>query len=190
MIDSRRFPTWLLVTFFLAGCGEDETTPEQTTGQPQDDFTHLYACESRDFQVARRLSGAGYDPDEGLTGERLSSYIVHTTQIFTRPEQEQRFFELVGDVVVELEATPGLIGYSLAGDAACGDNRTLGVWESQDALLAFVVSEAHATAMEATPDLSLTGRTTHWSATAAEVDALDWEVAFAKLRDVAPFDGY
>jgi hypothetical protein len=37
-----------------------------------------------------------------------------------------------------------------------------------------------------TTDVSFTGRVTHWTATADEANAYTWDVARAKIADVAP----
>ena len=177
----------LVVFTMLFACTSDETESQPQPQPQQEDFTHLFDCQSEGFDVARPLSGSGFDPAQGgLTGTPRASYIVHTTQIFVRPEQQERFFELIGPVVLQLAETPGLIGYSLASDPKCGDSRTMGVWESEDAIYAFVGSGAHAEAMPHAVDISFTGRTTHWSATAEEVNALDWPAVDAKLRELDP----
>ena len=40
--------------------------------------------------------------------------------------------------------------------------------------------------MGLTTELSLTGKVTHWDATPAEIEALDWDAARAKLAEVEP----
>jgi hypothetical protein len=51
-------------------------------------------------------------------------------------------------------------------------------------MYAFVVSGAHGEAVGMTLDLSYTGKSTHWWATADELGSLDWELARAKLDEV------
>jgi quinol monooxygenase YgiN len=178
---------YLVVFTMLFACTSDETESQPQPEPQKEDFSHLFDCQSEGLDVARPLSGPGFDPAQGgLTGTMQENYVVHTTQIFVRPEQQQRFFQLVGQVVQQLAETPGLIGYSLASDPKCGDARTMGVWANEDAIYAFVGPGAHAEAMPQAVDLGFTGRTMHWSATAAEVNALDWETVDAKLRESDP----
>lgn len=185
-MQPSRYPC-LVVFTLLCACTSDETESQPQPQPQKQDYSHLFDCQSEGFDVGRPLSGPGFDPDQGgLTGTLRESYVVHTTQIFVKPEQEQRFFEIMGPVILQLADTPGLIGYSLATDPKCGDGRTMGVWESEEAIYAFVGSGAHAEAMPHAVDLSFTGRTTHWTATAAEVNALDWQKVDAKLREIDP----
>ena len=172
----------------LSGCSSaDEPEPQDqtTTLHP------LFACIDEEFNVNRPLAGNGYDAEQGgLIGSVQESYVVHTTQIFVPPEAETDFFTVLGPVIAQLAETPGLVGYSLAGDAGCGDYRTLGIWESEEAMYDFVLSGAHAEAMPQTGTLSEAARVTHWTATAAEVNALDWDVAQDKIRDIQQSDLY
>lgn len=148
----------------------------------------LYACEELGFAEFRPLTGREFDLAQGgfLVDPAQTSYVVHTTQIYVSAEQQGDFLAVFGDVAVQLADTEGLVAWAVSGDEACGVNRTLGVWESEQAMYAFVGSGAHATAMGLTTELSLTGKVTHWEATADEVEALDWDVARAKLAEVEP----
>jgi len=154
------------------------------------DVDALYDCEDPDFQVIQPLSGPGIDPMTGTLIEPMqASYALHTTQILVKPEALDQFFQLSGAVIQALATTEGLVGYSLAMEPNCGFSRTMGVWESEQAMLAFVASDAHATAMAHTTEVSVTGRTTAWTVTAAEMP-LTWEMALAAIADVEPSPVY
>lgn len=173
---------FLTITIALtAACGsEDETeTPPRTTSA-------LYDCPEDTFEQNRPLVGPGIAPGQGLLGERQASYVVHTTQIYARPEKAQAFMEVVGSVIAQLEETPGLVGYALGTDPACGVARTLGVWASEEAMYRFATSGAHLEAMGQFTDLALTGRVTHWNATPEEVEALTFDVARQRIATVDP----
>jgi quinol monooxygenase YgiN len=185
--------TALLVV--AVGCGDDASGSDGEgagnpggegggSGEPVDPYAHLYACEDSAFTEAKPLSGPGYDPVTGFTGTPLATYVVSATQIYVRPEQQNAFFEQAGKVVAQLGETPGLVAFGLGTDSACGDSRTIGVWESEDALYEFVGSGAHLTAMQMANELGFTGRTTHWNATSEEVKALTWQGAREKLAAV------
>lgn len=158
---------------------------DETTGEPID-LDALYDCEDPDFQVIQPLMGPGIDPMTGTIIEPMQdAYVLHTTQILVKPEELDEFLQLSGGVIEQLLQTEGLVGFALAQEPNCGFSRTMGVWESEQAMLAFVGSGAHAQAMVRTTDVSITGRTTAWTATAAEMP-LTWEMALAAISDVEP----
>ena len=188
----------VLVIMATAACTEEDSADGAGgqaagaggAGGAPPDYTSLYACEEVAFGEAKELSGPGYDPTNGFVGTPQASYVVHATQIYYRPDQADEFFQLAGKVVAQLAETEGLVAFTLGSDDTCGVARTLGVWTSEEALYAFVGSGAHAEAMAKTSATTFTGRTTHWDATPAEVDALSWDVARAKLEDIEPLDFY
>lgn len=144
-----------------------------------------YACVETNLIEARKLSGPGFDATQGgFLGATSASYVVSTTQIYVPKAKQGPFLGLVTDVGTQLEATDGLVAYALGYDAGCEVNRTLSVWESEEKMYAFVGSDAHLEAMSQTTEVSVTGRVTHWTATPEEVEALDWDVARAKIAEV------
>jgi len=170
------------------GAGGAATGNGGAGGAADDDpYAELYACEETSFQ-AQPLSGPGYDAATGFVGTPKSSYVVHTTQIYIRPEKQGEFFQTAGKVAAQLGTTAGLVAFTVGTDSDCGVARTLGVWESEEAMYAFVGSGAHAEAMAKTASLSFSGRTTHWDATPEEVQALTWDDARGKLAEAESFD--
>lgn len=165
-----------------------ESTP--TTGAAESstglDAAQLYGCEETMFG-ASPLAGPLYDGEKGgIQGTPQAGYVLHTTQIYIKPEGAQTFTELAAAVSAEAVATAGLIAFSVGSDNGCGVARTMGIWASEEAMYKLVTSEAHAKAMGMTLDLSYTGRVTHWNATADEANAYTWDVARAKIADVEP----
>lgn len=161
----------------------DSSTGDSSTGF---DPSQLYGCKEEVFGAAP-LAGPGYDAAMGgIVGPLQDSYVLHTTQIYIRPEQGQTFGMLAQAVGEEAAKTEGLIAFSVGSDNGCGVARTMGIWASEEAMYTLVMSEAHAKAMAATLDVSYTGRVTHWKATAAEANAYTWDVARAKIADVEP----
>jgi hypothetical protein len=172
----------MVMMLSLVACSSDETdetaVPTNTGSGHQD----LLACESDAFAVTLPLESSDYDPAlGGLQGTAQESYIVHTTQLALHPDGLADLVKLNSPVVAQLAETPGLVAYSLAVDGECNDVRTLGIWESTEAMYAFVMSGAHVDAMGRAPEVSLTGRATHWQASKEEVNALTWETAKAKI---------
>lgn len=159
------------------------STGEATTGL---DPAQLYNCKEEGFG-ASPLAGPLFDAEKGgIQGELQAGYVLHTTQIYIKPEGAQAFQEMAQAVSAEALKIDGLIAFSVGSDMGCGVARTMGIWASEEAMYKLVASEAHAKAMAATLDVSYTGRVTHWSATAAEANAYTWDVAYAKLVDVEP----
>jgi hypothetical protein len=83
-----------------------------------------------------------------------------------------------------------MLAFSVGSSDACGVSRTMGIWADEESMFAFVASDAHAEAMNRTAELSFTGKTTHWEATADELMELDWDVARERLLTTEPFDHY
>jgi len=160
--------------------------PEATTGGAPD----FYACEELAFGPAP-LAGPGWDADKGgIQGELQPGYVLHTTQIYIKPEGAQEFLELAQAISAEAAKTEGLIAFSVGSDMGCGVARTMGIWANEEAMYKLVASEVHTTAMGRTTALSYTGKTTHWAATVEEANAYSWEVARAKLVGVEPSPFY
>lgn len=163
---------------------DDSSGGDETTGGI--DVDALYDCVESDFQVLQPLMGPGIDPMTGtLLPPMQETYLLHTTQIMVKPEKLEEFLALNVPIFEQLQATEGLLGFSLATEPNCGFSRTMGVWTSEQAMLAFVTSGAHLQAMAQTTEVSLTGRTTSWTVSADEMP-LTWEMAFAAIADVEP----
>ena len=151
------------------------------------DVQAYYACDETDFTPFGPMNGPGFDPDTGaFLDPHPEGYVIHTTQLIVKPEANDEALQLSGAVFAQLQTTPGFLGVAVAGSTACSNLRTLGVWESEEAMYAMVGQGAHAQAMARTTAISVTGRVTHWDATAADVEALDWDVAKAKIDAIEP----
>lgn len=164
------------------------TDPTSSTGGSTTGFdpSQLYDCKEEMFGAAP-FAGPLWDAEKGgIQGPLQANYVLHTTQIYVRPESGEEFGMLAQAVGEEAAKIDGLIAFSVGSDNGCGVARTMGIWASEEAMYKLVMSEAHAKAMAATLDVSFTGRVTHWTATAAEANAYTWDVARAKIADVAP----
>lgn len=170
----------ILFTFALiiGGCPDDDPLAPAATDP--------YACdESVDFALFQPLVSPVYDPEKGgLLIPAGDSFVVHTTQLATKADQMDLFFQLVGGISAQLAETDGLIAVSLAGSQACGFSRTLAIWQDEASMYTFVGKGAHAEAMARTLEVSTSGRVTHWTATLEEINALTWDVAKQRLAKV------
>jgi heme-degrading monooxygenase HmoA len=150
-------------------------------------YDELFACEENEFSIDKPVTGPGFDPAQGgIIGEPQDTYVVHATQIYPIPGKETEFLAVAGPVIAQLNETEGLLAFGLGRDNGCGVSRTMGIWESEEAMYAFVGSGAHAVAMTQSYDVGLTGKTTHWEVTAEELDTLDWDTGRAKLDEIEP----
>lgn len=189
----------LATALVLSACGDDSSSSgggaaggagEGGSGGAGDPYAAMYACEETNFAEAQPLSGPGYDAETGFVGEPQATYIASTTQIYVAPEKQKAFLDASIDVIGQLADTPGLVAFSVGGDTECQVNRTMSIWESEDAMYAFVTSGAHAVAMGQLTELSLTGKTTHWTTTPEEIEAQTWDTVRAKLAEEDPSELY
>lgn len=169
------------------GGGSSASTGSASTGSGGNAYAYLFDCEETDFEDDFPLGGPGFDPETGIIGEPQETYLVATTQIYRKPEKAGEFMAAAGPVLSTLNESEGMVAFGIGSSAACGCARTLSVWKSEEAMLSFVASDAHAAAMLQVNDLAYTGRTTHWEVTAEELMELDWDVARAKVEDIEGF---
>lgn len=142
----------------------------------------LQSCVEDDF-MAQPLAGRGYDPAQGLLAPAQETYVASTTFLILNPDETQRFQELVGGIVADLETREGLVAMSLGNSQKCGTVRTMTLWKSQEAMMDFVISPAHSAAMAETSVVGLNGAVTSWEVTADEVP-MSWELARTKIAEV------
>ncbi len=148
----------------------------------------FYSCVEDDYAEARPLSGANFDVTQGgfLMEPAQSTFVAHTTQIYVRPDGEDEFFQRSGELFGVLAETPGLVAWTVGTSETCGVARTMGIWESEEALYAFVAGDVHAQAMARTTALSFTGKTTHFDVSKEEAEALSWDGMRAELEGIDP----
>jgi len=103
--------------------------------------------------VSQPFEGPGFTLDAGLTAQVPDSgvFVVGATRLVVADGDEPMslFNERMPDIAAAIEAAPpGLVGYSLRQNLFSREYRTVSVWESQDAMWAFVLSDAHFAAIE------------------------------------------
>lgn len=171
-----------LFALSLTACSGD---PDPKTTLP--DLNPL-VCEKNviedDFSAFGPLAGPGVDSATGqLAAPPASGYVASTTYLRLRaePEAQQKFGELMAPISMQLMTQPGLVAMQLAGSDGCGTARTLTVWESEEAMMGFVLSDAHGAAIQAVGDVSRGGSVTmHW--TAMDATEASWESAAKRLE--------
>lgn len=190
LLPPRLRPLLLLLALAAPACGDDDTgaggkaTTTSTGATPTTNSTGVDAfpqCKKGtlegDMTVDAPLNGPGVDPATGTLAP--GSYFVAATYLAMEPGEVQRAQMLGGKVVESLATTEGLVAFSLAGSQSCVSLRTLTVWRSEEDMLAFVISPAHATAMSQTSTLSRgTSNTISW---AGDEKTATWAEAATRL---------
>ena len=87
--------------------------------------------------------------------EQDSQYLVVVTYTQYKADDlsEERFDELVDGVLIQLEQSEGLYGYSMRRDFLGTSAWTYTIWRSEADMLQFKTAQAHSTAMQATADI-------------------------------------
>jgi heme-degrading monooxygenase HmoA len=123
------------------------------------------------------LNGPGVDPDTGRV--RDGNYVLATTYLAIPPERTELALELGGPVVESLSTMNGLVAFSVTQSRACGTLRTLTVWETEEDMVALVMSPAHVQAMARFGEVNRgDSATVAWQGAAAEAN---WEVSAERL---------
>jgi hypothetical protein len=183
----------------LAACEEDDDPPasaadtstgdpgpsessSSSTGEPASPFD----CVEQNFMPSP-LQGPGIDPETGaIVGAPQDTYLVHSTLAVVTPETAAALDAMTQEVVAQAMTSEGAIGFSFSLDMTCGYARTLGIWESEEAMLAFVVSGKHAQAMQQADELLGAGRFGHIEVAADDIDDA-WSLALAHLETVEAY---
>lgn len=178
-IHLRLRPLTLLLAI-TAACGDDDTGAGGSTGTTTATQTAststvtsgastgvdpFAGCKKGtlegDFAEDLPLTGPGVDPATGKLAP--GTYVVAATYLAMNPSKAERTGQLGGAVVDSLTSAQGLVAFTLGGSQSCASLRTLTVWQSEEDMLAFVVSPAHSMAMLETPMLSRgTSNTISW----------------------------
>lgn len=171
MRAARRFGTTSTLFFGLAlvsGCGDPAgATPDLggcSRGAIEPDFGSM------------PLRGPGLDPATArLRPPPAGRFLVSSTYLAmpTTAAARARFGELMAPIGERLAGQRGLLAYSLGASDRCYTARTLTVWESEEAMLDFVVSPAHSTAMAAVSEVSRgQSLVDHWEE--RDADQITW----------------
>jgi len=173
----------LLSGLLLSGCASDDSQPSNVAnaGSSSHQFAEFAACSKavleQDIGADTALVGPGVDQGSGQIAP--GSYFIATTYLAIKPDQVDAALELGQPVVESLASMHGLVAFSLTQSASCASLRTLTVWQTEEDMMAFVVSPAHLKAMPRLSSLSRgTSNTVAWQAN--ETDAT-WQQAIAHL---------
>lgn len=111
----------------------------------------LSACAyTEDGWVFQPFQGPGYTLEEGLVLETDAdtTYIAAATYLPVARDQVSLFDDRMAPIIDEMEAGPeGLVGYSLGQKMVGKEYRTLTVWEDEEAMVQWAMSEHHLAAI-------------------------------------------
>jgi heme-degrading monooxygenase HmoA len=157
------------------GSMEDVETDEE---KPADEYADCVKGElESDMATSLPLAGPGVKPDTGELSP--GTYVVATTYLALQPGKLDTAIELAGPVVENAFTLPGFVAVTLAGSGGCNSLRTITVWDSEEAMFAFVASPAHTRAMAQTSAISRgTSNTITWDGSDSTVT---WEEAARQL---------
>ena len=131
-----------------------------------------------DITTTLELAGPGVDPSSGVLTP--GEYHISATYLALKSGKEALANQLAGPVIEELFGMAGLVAVATSRSSSCASLRTLTVWESEEAMFAFVASPAHVRAMAQTLELSRgTSNTIAWKGNAGSAT---WQEAARQLK--------
>lgn len=140
--------------------------------------------------IQPRWVGPAADPQTGaLALDPATPYFVSATYLPLLPSEaaSTEFTSLQPALAEALATNPGVLALQLTFSPTCNAARTFTVWRDEDAMVEFVVSEAHLRAMAAFPRLSRGGSTVvAWAAAPGE--AISTESGLQRLGLEASHD--
>lgn len=136
-----------------------------------------------------RWAGPGADENGELIDDGKSDYVVSVTYLALSLDADLEFFgQLNAGNAAALYSNPGMVASQLGGSAQCGSARTFTVWESEEAMMEFVSSDAHLQSVSAFPSLSRGGSTLSVWPDRATVSEITWDVALERLSTAEAYD--
>lgn len=166
----------LVCVSLLAACEDDDNQADP----PPDPFEGCTASALEADLMLDVPQGSVVDPQTFKVTPPAGAFIA-TTYLPLKPGDaaQARFMELLGPVQEELGAHPGMLAIATSGSPMCGSVRTLSVWESEAAMMDFVLGDAHIAAMAGNAEISRGGTaTTSWAHMGGE---LTWQDAIPHL---------
>jgi hypothetical protein len=118
--------------------------------------------------------------------EPEKSYVAFTSRFALRSIRQLPSFLRYGNQIMrQVEAAPGAVGYSLGGDLLKLHFHTLSAWEDDASLRAFVGASPHTTAARAfSQGMRVPSIFAHWTVRGAELP-LRWPDALERQRSVS-----
>ncbi|MCP4227010.1 MAG: hypothetical protein GY773_27015, partial [Actinomycetia bacterium] len=151
---------------------DDNNTPDDAACQ-----AHILPD---DFKIDDAIGPMG-DP-ANWPQELPPTAVVSTTYLRLQENDtaEAAFDEIMAPIIGDLLGSEGLMGVSFARSRSCEVTRTLSLWETEEAMMNFVLGEAHLNAIQRVGEVSRGGSITdHWPA--SDFETLNWESIIPEL---------
>ena len=135
--------------------------------------------------IARPFEGPGIEGGQVIT-EADGPFLVAATHAKPASGQGKAFDEHVREIQDELQAMTeedGLVGFSLRASLVSHDRWTMTVWTSEEAMDAFVLGDAHMSALVEAPTLLEVGAFAHWEESDPDELPPSWDRALDELDD-------
>ena len=133
--------------------------------------------------------GPGADADGALVDDGETQYIVSATYLALKPDADfDAFTQLNVANSMALYGNPGMVAIQLGFSMECVTARTFTVWESEEALMEFVGSDAHLQSVSAFPALSRGGSTLSVWPEPVTASEITWEAALVRMTDETAYD--
>ena len=171
----------LFATFLALGCGEDDTPAAEKKTTQDLDCKAEQIEDDASFEVG---VGAPDGPPAWPASLPPTAVIAMTYLQLQEGEKALGVFqELNGPITAALTApAAGLMGISIRISGACGTARTMTVWESEEAMMKFVIGPAHIEAIRRVGEVSRGGSiTSMWKA--QEFGTISWEMVTPKMAE-------
>jgi heme-degrading monooxygenase HmoA len=180
-VNTRNACQLSAVALIISGLATSACGDEAVEKDPTPFLTCSKETLEPDWREDAPIAGPGVDP---ATGElKPGSYRIATTYLPVKPEKAAAVLELSVPIVETLQRSRGLVAVATGQSQSCAVFRTLTVWESEEDLLAFVLSPAHVRAMAETSAISRgSAATISWQGSAADGS---WDRAVDRLVGAA-----
>ncbi|MBV1856930.1 MAG: hypothetical protein KUG77_00870 [Nannocystaceae bacterium] len=166
--------------------GGDDPFADCTRGVLAQDFG---VVDTRGNPGAPRWYGPGADEDGALIDDGESEYTVSVTYLALSLDADLAFFgELNMANAMALYTNPGMVAVQLGGSAQCGSARTFTVWESEEAMMEFVMSDAHLQSVGSISALSRGGTALSVWPEAVPASEINWKSALERLAEAETYD--
>lgn len=148
-------------------------------------FVFAFVLVTAGCELAEPFQGPGFDDETGVVtlDDVGDTVIVAVTNASV--SDEEGFGAHVDAIKESLDDLDGYVGRSLRSRLFSNEVWTMTVWRDEDALAAFIVSDAHAKAMEDAGNVVDGARVTHFTAKTSDIP-ISWDDALVKLDDAVP----
>jgi hypothetical protein len=185
-----RQATPLVAVLGMAGCVADEPAPEPDTSDRltlEQRIDKLSSCTPTDLEVLVPWTGPAFDPETGALLEPLPEghveAVVNGWAIRTDEALAVRI-EYATQALDDLFAREGLLAFQSVESVECDIAFSHSLWKDEASMIAFVVGEAHASAMSQASKMHHAVAGAHWVAP-MRTEPPTWQEGIARYVEEA-----